>query len=470
MLAFFSKKNCALLFLASIMYTPVTSCFSSLAQNDPYPIFTSADPHIFLSTKEKEHLKANDDSKLRDGFGLSISPFGQNADIGRDIRKDEVELGDLHGRWAMIPTLYGEVNSTEDNLAMTLPGTKLPEAFSNLFAVGADMKATGTLNNPDLIDPLKQFGFFSIPLCYRKRGMRFEFETHPVKDFGFKVKIGVADMCLTASCNFNDLTANSTFVSTDTHFTKDSVQNLLMKDIKTISEEIGLDINDFHEVGIEDIHIMGYWRHVYDIHGDDNEWAHYLLVPYVMVGGTIPAGDEKDPNKAFGLPFGNNGHASAGLDAGINFDFAQTVEIGAHAGFTHYFKKTFCKYRVPNHSCQSGIYPFQADVEIDPGNNWHFGAKLYAHHFLDKLSFHFEYILVQHEKDKICLINEADKGKGFVPEKLKELSDWKAQVANIGLNYDISPNASLGFLWQAPLNQLNVYRTTTLMFSFNAIF
>jgi hypothetical protein len=123
--------------------------------------------------------------------------------------------------------------------------------------------------------------------------------------------------------------------------------------------------------------------------------------------------------------------------------------------------------RVPNSLCQLGVYPFSTTVSYQPGANWNFGGKLSAYHFLDRLSVYFQYMFVQHEKDKICVL---DNDPAFTPEVLERNSDWKVQLANVGFNYDCSPNILLGLFWQAPLAQKGTYKSTTLMFTFNATF
>jgi hypothetical protein len=75
--------------------------------------------------------------------------------------------------------------------------------------------------------------------------------------------------------------------------------------------------------------------------------------------------------------------------------------------------------------------------------------------------------MLEHKDDNICL-KTAD--AAFKPRVLEEVTGFKTKVANIGFNYDLSRNVSLGFLWQAPLSQQNSYRSTTAMFSVSGTF
>ncbi len=449
--------------LLSMNWEIISVTLSSNSKNDPFPPFTTLDPHTFLTTREKLRLKGYKvESDKPEYFGFSISPFGQNADIGKNIRKEETELGDLGGRWGMIALLFGKLPQG----ATSLP-TTLQTAQQAIFPDDPP-----PINNPKDIDREQRFGFFSIPLKYRKRGIRFEVSAQIIGDFGIKLQAGVADICQTVS-TFTDLTTESDGGSVsicDPDFVtnqKNNIQQLLMCKLKPIAEEIGLDIANFHEVAAEDVRINLYWRHIFDINKNRPDWPQFLITPFISFGGIIAAGKEKDPNKAFALSFGNNDHNAIGVTAGLDVDFVDTIEIGAEAGITHFFDKDFCKFRVPNSECQSGIFPFTTDVTISPGHNWHFAAKMLAYHFLEDLSLYFQYVIVQHRDDKIKL-KKPD--PAFKPEVLERISTFKVQVANVGLNYDISPNISLGFLWQAPISQRNVYRSSTVMFSFNATF
>ncbi len=458
----------------------LSATISSYSKSDPYPVFTSLDPHTFLYTFEKQRLKGI--HPIRDHqerLSISISPFGQNATFGKDAAQCPVELGDLDGRWGMIGLLFGALPQ-----GRTLPPT-LAAARTCLFP---SVPAGTPINDPFAIDINPngpQFGFFSIPLVYHKRGVRFEFEAYLCHDLGLKIDIGVSDIIQTATSGFVDLTCNATMPPCFTtpippcgsfesvcpppsnpNLTINNVEQSLMDNIKPIAQEIGLNICNFHKCSVEDIRGCLYWRHAFPINRgrDPEEFPLFLFTPFVSLDGTIAAGKERKRNDAFAVSFGSNDHHAIGANAGIDLDFADTVEIGAEVGFAHFFKRSFCNVFIPTSKFQSGIYPFATDVSIQPGNNFHIGAKLAAYHFLDYLSFFFQYILVEHKDDKITL-KEPD--PAFMPEILECKSTFKVHLANIAFNYDISPNIALGILWQAPLKQQNAYRSTTILFTLN---
>ncbi|MCX5922682.1 MAG: hypothetical protein NTX86_05150 [Candidatus Dependentiae bacterium] len=415
------------------------------------------------------------------------------------------QLGDMEGRWGMIGLLYGNVPATannccggmvttvtlacaglqgntaidglqttlcpgKDNSASLLTSSALAQAI-NCLGFNPDSKNGIKLDNPEFIDNNQEVGFFSIPMSYRKRGARFQVDARIYGDFGMSVQTSVAETCQLVK-SFTNLTPGPLTNGNDVWngnsgcitVSKCLINTCLMDQIKIIAEEINLNIERFNATSIEEVRINGYWRHAFEINKNEDEWPEFLLIPFFQASFSASPGKRKNVNKAFGLPFGNNGHNAAGFDAGINMDFYDTIEIGGEMGYTHFFKRSHVPLRVPNSPCQSGIYPYCTNVCYQPGTNWSIAAKLSAYHFLANLSMYFQYLLVMHKQDKICLMQP---DKDFFPELLERRSDWKTQMANIGFNYDFSPHIGLGFLWQAPLHQQNVYRSSTLLFSFN---
>lgn len=486
---------------------------TTLSKNDPLPMYTTLDPETFLYTRTKLWMKGMPHPLgCYERFGISLSPFGQFADRGRDKCGNDVELGDINGRWFMIGLLMGAVPQ----------GASLPPYLANAFANLFPNNTPGTVNSETLVDPARGFGYFAIPMKYRKYGFRWQFDFYLGGGFGLTHQGGVADICH-KTCNhciqqildcppcasanictaanpvsqptcqnqpkvcprYINLTCNPLPNSTpQTCSTIDTctfkappdafptvncanVNRYLMFEVDNITKEIGLCTENFHKVSLEDLRLNLWWRQAYEVNRDRVSWPHFLIMPFFFVGGSVATGKEKRPNEVFGLPFGNNGHHSVYGTVGINLDFIDTIEIGGQGGFTHFFRRSFCNYPVPTSMFQSGIYPFKTDVSIQPGMNWYFSAKLAAYHFLERLSFHFQYIFMHHEEDDIdlCSCDSA-----FTTKPLEDRSDFKVQVGNAALNYDISPNLGLGFLWQIPLAQRNAFKSSTIMFTFYATF
>lgn len=512
------KKLLLFLILLVNMHSDINTMSSnSLLGVDPYPIYTTLDPHEFLYRKEREWLKGNSDSEERETerVGFAISPFIQFADRGRDINNNEEYLGDLNGRWNMIALLFG--NTPEGK---TLPST-LQAAKDNLFGFNIDQ-----VQNPSLyIDTNKQFGFFAVPLQYKKYGARFEFDVRFFKDFGVNVQTGYAcicqrqqdlckkyEICAGVSCNAitcknnikksseidaiekacgvgdtgtecshigYTLPVNLTPCSSITQLpayapasgakqiSKDNVEYYLMNQVYTIAQEMGLGLCDFERNSIEDVRFNLYWRHAINVNKDQQDWSNFLFIPFAELCYTAAVGDIKDQSLMFSVPFGNNGHDAIGGKVGFLIDFTETMEIGIDAGATHFFEKSFSNYRMPTNIYQSGIFPFSTGVKVNPGLNCFGSFKLAAHNFLGNLSTYCQYLVVSHNNDRICLCRP---DAAFQPCVLEKRSCWNSQMLNVAFNYDISPDISLGALCQAPIWQKRAYASTTVMLGLNASF
>ena len=466
----------ALLASHSFLY----SGLSSNSRNDYFPLYTTIEPHAYLYTRVKEQLQGRTTKKDKiNRFSCYISPFGQNANIGRDLDNNESELGNLNERWGMIGLLMGNVPSGQSY------STTLQEARSFLFNPDAPTSTT-VLDVPEAVDCDQKFGFFKFPACYKKRGIRFQFTVGITDDVGFMMQAGAS------SINFN-IIGNPTDVSGTTrtgccgvnltestlstcvaraaatypNLTADNVNEYLMCKLKDIAHELERDLCDFHKTAMEDVRLYLYWRHAYEVNTGSKEYPPFLFIPFLSIGASLASGKERDPLQAFGLAHGNNGHNALGAIAGLNVDFTETIEIGAEFGGTHFFDNKFNDFPLPTSCLQSGIYPFRTSVNISPGFNWHFALKLNAHHFMDKLSFYFQWVVMEHMNDKICVTTP---DSAFKPEVMECRSAWKAQMINTALNYDISEHIGLGFLWQAPVCQRNVFRSTTVIFGINFTF
>src|SRR5580765_1786419 len=112
---------CFIILIFAALGTCNLLAMSNLARNDPYPMFTSQDPQTFNYVNDTlllQHLIEKKDY-WKQHVTISLSPFGQNADSGRGlcgerfIGGEPVELGDIAGRWAMIPLLFGQTPANQ---------------------------------------------------------------------------------------------------------------------------------------------------------------------------------------------------------------------------------------------------------------------------------------------------------------------------------------------------------------------
>lgn len=460
---------------------------SNLARNDAYPVFSTLDPHSFLYKREKMDMKGLDYGTDNFEFmGLTISPFGQTADAGKDYNStgsgegNTVPLGDVTGKWAMVPMTFNDGNYCENGVYPCELACTLSTAYKELFNPAGDNPYQKQydhfgFNNPGAIDPKEECGFFSNELKYTKRGCRMELAANIRAGFGFSTQASFADIKQTLLNRINKTSTET--CESDGYITPDNINKYLMDEINNIAREQGYELSNFHESGVEEVRLNLYWRKAAALNRDRKGYPKCLLIPFFMASGSFSP-KTINPHKIYAVPFGNNGHNAYGFSGGLNIDFFESIEVGAEGGLTHFGPRDICGFHVPNSPLQQGLYPFSTTVKYEPGHNWHFAAKVGAEHFLENLSVFFQFIVVHHEKDHICIKDcgqtccngEPVKLDHFHPDVIENRSMWQAKMGNLGINYDVSPNVTLGFLWQAPLSQSGTYRSSTVMASFSGTY
>lgn len=442
------------LFTCALLATARVLPFATLTTTDPFPLYKTGFPQDYLYIHDMMLMKGLTPQTLNAPvLGISLTPFGVNASLAKDACGTVINIGDLDGRWSMVALLFGAVPAGQ-----VLPPA-LQAARAALFP-----GVVGPIDDPTSIDPGQMVGFFDVPIEYRKRGLRMQLEAQVTCNFGLSLQAGFSEISQCAG--FVDLTGTNTFACSNANLTTCNVEQFLMYPLKEIAEQIGLNIDNFLKLSLEDIRAGVYWRHAHVVNRNNLDYPEFLCIPWIAINGSFATGKPKPPSYAFAVPFGNNGHNAFGGKGGINIDFVETIEIGGEVGFTHFFERGFSNFRVPTNEYQQGIYPFATDVCYKPGMSWFMGASMNAYHFLHHLSFWAEYMYIDHRRD--CMTITCP-DPAFDPEYPTKRTSWKVQQFNMAFNYDISPSMALGFLWQAPTDQRNAYRASTIMASFSAI-
>lgn len=535
-----------LLFLPFILLNNASLfAISSLAKNDPYPIYNAIyDPYLLVWTKD--FLKGCGEDKS-ESWSISISPFIQKAKRGRTFGKIPANLGDLEGFPNMLALLYGGKPAdchpwVDADGNVTQLGKAKQTIFADLFCEFFT-NPDGTVNaNPDVIISNTSFstylllddtiGHFSLPIRYKKVGVRFELEALPFCNAGFTIQGGISEIrqtlteftdlgagagplccgtnpgssgCFpcdpqlqtfpnnffrnipfyiqidstgTLTCSDCDPTAPSGTACT-TPYTQIELQLMEEENARKIFLQLGLDPCNFEETSFEDFRFIFWWRQLYEINKNpiSDCYPYFLLVPAISFNVIAPVGKEKDRCKLLGLPFGNDRHWSVGFDAGLSIDFVETLQIGASAGMNYFFERDVKRYRLPTFYTQSGIYPCTATVSLKPGYNFNFNAFLNAYHFLSCLSAHAEWVFVKHEQDKIKLRSDCSNTTPLDPiftpaliDKAECTTKFASHMINTSLYYDISPNIYLGLMFQFPIGQRNAYKSTSYLATFRAVF
>lgn len=312
---------------------------TTLQKNDPAPLWSTYFPLDFLLAGRKAFYKGVSPEPFPETFSLSISPFYQKANRGRDFEGDRVLLSDLEGRWNMVGLLYGGIPDTVGALlGEAVPSTQqLGNAKAAIFSDLVTENPPGLGANPNTIidqqsnqkylldDQCKRVGYFSVPIRYRKTGLRFEMQISPIFDFGITVRGGVAEIkqtyshlidripqtgcCTDIICTPSQITRTvdccpknvdtaripadfltpvPTVLALEPNNTGCNanapcqprwleVENQLMDpfEAERIFRQIGLDPCNFRETSIEDTYISAWFRHAFPV----NVWGNGPVDP-----------------------------------------------------------------------------------------------------------------------------------------------------------------------------------------------
>ncbi|MDR3647430.1 MAG: hypothetical protein P4L22_07845 [Candidatus Babeliales bacterium] len=522
-----------------------TSIITTLNKTDPAPIFTCDFPYDYLYVNEKEFKKGrtNYDDPLC--FNFVVSPFYQRANNGKDLNGNYAQLGDIGGKLNILAFLpfsdpthpdlpkgyefTQEMLDDRDNLlgcirlAYNYNGTSGVPTFTPPNATEAiplpiaeQLKTVeGLISLQDTGRTVDQelFGFFSVPIKYRKYGVRFETNAKLFADVGVTAQTGVAKIsqvavfydqincplpqqcipgtvntpnCATCIPSGTNLSQPQALVTLDNPFQTQpdssgvvpdnawyEILNCLSRDVMNRLQDLAASTNNglcnFNKTSIEDLHVELFWRRAFEIQTPSiNECLTCgLFIPFASFGADIPTAAKSHPDQFLSVPFGNNGHYALRFNAGFTFDFTQTIEFGGHAGLAYFLPRKHEEYRMPNNMFQAAMYPFKTAVEVKPGATWHVGLVMNAYSFMDCLSFWGEYLYISHEHDKIRLLNPDN---AFKPGLLECQSPWSAQVINLALNYDVSRNFKVGAVMQLPVQEKHAYKTSTYMISTEFVF
>lgn len=354
------------------------------------------------------------------------------------------------------------------------------------------------------------FGAFSLPIEYQQAGMRWEVNVNCADYLGLTIQGGMSVMrqkyvesaaSSSPTVGPYSLSARDTATGSANLYSKLNFYSPLPSNVPTpaptlpntaaqalfdqnISNNI-LEVFDdkcfgsnpfcgFEKYSIDDVNIILHFKKVYDPFHDkvkvdeDDSWPDMIFTPYLWVGGTVPLSKKMNYHNILSLPFGNNGHFAAAGGIGMTFDFAESVEVGFEGSVTHFLPRN--EHRpFPTHKLQRLLFPFQADVTNQPGMNWSFKALLNCYQFISHCNFWMTYQLIEHSRDCFTLIDKAT-AQYFVPDVLTCHSDWRSQMLNMGLSFDIQPGIQASVVWQQPISPRNAYYPVSIIGSINFMF
>jgi hypothetical protein len=192
----------------------------------------------------------------------------------------------------------------------------------------------------------------------------------------------------------------------------------------------GLDIGQWSDTGLGDLVFMVNWINTY--RQDKDHLKDVTLA--AKLGLSMPTGLEKDEDKAFSLPFGNDGAWGIPIGVGIDLDFVHHVRLGGEAEFLILFDKTRTRrLRTDNHQTDFFLLS-KGRATKDHGLTWKFNLYMQGYHFWRGLSLKFGYHYIKHDDDRLTA--KSDDFSYSVINSAKDLIEWNAHDLIFQLNYD----------------------------------
>ena len=473
------------------------------------PMNNYYDSEIFYDFKGTDKYYSN---KKQPWFSFCLSPYYQNSsgcrslDGNRKFKSDsdfKLGEGDRLGMWNMLGLFYGtQASPTGDenyvleydvsnnlrtdvgagkyyqNLALanvvldanvntkvTVPpftSQEINDSQANPSGTGSPPRLDEDLTEVENFDSSFYLGRVSVPIDFEKLGVRGKFNFDLCKWWGLNIKTGVC--YYHQDPTFDDKT--SKYSSSDESAIL--VQRYLTDDErfkKIIQDELGIDVSDYGKTCLEDTHIETYFN--IPIKLKDKDGDHVMsFIPIFSIGVWAPTGEKKKEDYWFSLATGNDGYTGLTLQGSLNMDFPGTVQLAFGLGGAFFNRRELKNVHFPSNDYQYGIYPWTIDIKKRPGVTWYANASFKAGEFLDGLSFYFDFIHTQHEKDSVTFQEERKDEYGddlFDMEKYRNESSWNNLNIFCGLEYKIVPGLEIGASFQSVLSGTRVYRTTTLL-------
>ncbi|MFH1831531.1 MAG: hypothetical protein ABH827_01880 [bacterium] len=436
-------------------------------QYDPAPFHTIYGTDKFYTERDSSAISFN------------LSPYYQHtASASKSGDGHKTSAGNIYGAWNMLGVFFNMPNGSVQNPAYVTA----KNAITQLQFNPADKKTNTNLAKEENFDvngqdsvAIKSALYELVGVEYEKMGLRGQFAFDFAFGLGVAVKGGVADYKnIPKSFYVKDATGTNEIEDTRAAPVTDvmgAIENILMTANKRdgIAQALGLDLSAQRKVDLEDLHVSVYWHA--PIKFKDNGSTAFKLIPMVSVGGWLPISEERNQDKLFSVPTGNDGFTAVTIDGSLMLDFPEMIQVGAGGGVSISMTEELENQRIPTSKYQVGLIPWKTNISNKPGTVWYANISFKADNFSPQFSFYFDYIFTEHLKDKITIKEtNANKKALFKPAVLEERSSWKAQNINAGLKYEFTKNCFMGIAVQGYINGEKTYRTTTMLGSLGLVF
>ncbi len=209
------------------------------------------------------------------------------------------------------------------------------------------------------------------------------------------------------------------------------VKRYLTNDIENLVMQLGnLDLNNWDKLGIGDIvFILGWYK-------DFKQLKEHLknVRVNVRLGLSVPCGSEKDEDKSFSLPMGNDGAWGIPLSAGLDLDFINKIRAGIEFEMLFLFDETR-ERRLKTDENQTDFLLLHKGIATKSfGMTWKFNLFLQARRFFKGLSAMVAYQFLKHDGDRLTA--QTNDFSYHIINFAQNLEEWGTQNFIFQLNYD----------------------------------
>jgi len=209
----------------------------------------------------------------------------------------------------------------------------------------------------------------------------------------------------------------------------------------TKMKELGnLDFGECDKSGIGDLVVMLEWLRSFK----QNKEALKNVDLFLKIGLSCPTGKERDIDKVFSMPLGNDGAWGMPIGFGLGLDFSNKIRAGGDVEFFILFDETK-ERRLKTSSDQTEFLLLnKGRATLDSGLTWKFNIFLQAYRFYKGLSLKLDYEYIKHDDD--TLYEKTDTFDRTIINTANSLKEWNTHNLIFQANLDF-------FMWKSVLTR-----------------
>lgn len=199
--------------------------------------------------------------------------------------------------------------------------------------------------------------------------------------------------------NFTSLTPKPAAAPTS----PDEKAGLLNANLPSVASAVGLDLTPVDRSGLGDV--VGTLEWLYHFREDARYFRNITL--RAKVGLSLPTAHEKDEDRAFDVPLGNDGSWGIPYGLSASVEAVEQLKIGLDVEFLSLLQRTKVR-RLKTHPAQTDFLLLnKGRARKEPGMRYEVSPYIQVLGYEDIVSFKIGYQFVGHAKDKLKLKDDA---------------------------------------------------------------